>query len=148
MKADLSVGGDAPVDLIHVVVDGFVHGLDPVFHKHLPVELPGLVDTGQPLDFFNEAHGLFLRDELGGLYAVHQQLQLRQFKIPSGHIAAAVSSPSRLHQVQSIGAQGLQVVVDAFALGGDAPFPQFLNELCHSDRVVFIGITQKIVHNI
>ena len=83
MKPDFSVGGDTPVNLIHVVVDGLVHGLNPVFHKYLAVELLGLMDTGQPLDLLDEAHGLFLGDKFGGLHAVHQQLQLRQFKIPA-----------------------------------------------------------------
>ena len=45
-KPDLPVVGDAVVNLIHIVVDGLVHGLDAVFHKDLPVKKLGAVYAG------------------------------------------------------------------------------------------------------
>ena len=45
-KPDLPVFGDAVVNLIHIVVDGLVHGLDAVFHKDLPVQKLGAVYAG------------------------------------------------------------------------------------------------------
>ena len=119
MKADLAVLGDAAVDLVHVIVDGLVHGLDAVGHKDLAAELPGLIDAGEALDLFDEGDRLFVGDEFGCLHAVHQQLQLGQLKLPVADVIAAPPILFGLDDVQPEPAQGLDVVIDAFALGPD-----------------------------
>ena len=73
---------DGAVELVDVVVDTLVHGLDPPGDEYLPLQLPGVVDADQRLQLFDETAGLALRDEPGGLHRIHQQLQLRQFKLP------------------------------------------------------------------
>ena len=119
-KPDLPVFGDAVVNLIHIVVDGLVHGLDAVFHKDLPVQKLGAVYAGQCLDLLDEGRGLFVGDEFGGLHAVHQQLQLRQLKGAACHIIAEHAAPLAFLNIHAEGAQRLDVIVNAFALCGDA----------------------------
>ena len=119
-KPDLPVIGDAVVNLIHIVVDGLVHGLDAVFHKDLPVQKLGAVYAGQCLDLLDEGRGLFVGDEFGGLHAVHQQLQLRQLKGAACHIIAEHAAPLAFLNIHAEGAQRLDVIVNAFALCGDA----------------------------
>ena len=70
------------MELINVIVDALVHGLDPPGDQHLSLKLPGVVDADQRLQLFDEPAGLALRDEPGGLHRIHQQLQLRQLKLP------------------------------------------------------------------
>ena len=119
-KPDLPVAGDAVVDLIHVVVDGLIHGLDAVFYKDLPVKKLGAVYAGQRLNLLDEGRGLFVGDEFGGLHAVHQQLQLRQLKGAACHIIAEHAAPLAFLNIHAEGAQRLDVIVNAFALCGDA----------------------------
>ena len=119
-KPDLPVIGDAVVNLIHIVVDGLVHGLDAVFHKDLPVKKLGAVYASQCLDLLDEGRGLFVGDEFGGLHAVHQQLQLRQLKGAACHIIAEHAASLTFLNIHAEGAQRLDVIVDAFALCGDA----------------------------
>ena len=100
--------------------------------------------AGKPLQLFNEREGLFLRDELGGLHDVHQQLQLRQLKIAAADI---VFSPV-LHDIQPEVAQGFKVVIQALAFGGNAVLPQRDNQLRHGDRMRLVGPFQKKPHQI
>ena len=82
LETDLLPLSDGAVELVDVVVDALVHGLDPPGDEYLPLQLPGVVDADQRLQLFDETAGLALRDEPGGLHRIHQQLQLRQLKLP------------------------------------------------------------------
>ena len=62
----------------------------------------------------------FMGDEFGGLHAVYQQLQLRQLKGAASHIIAEEAASLAFHNIHTEGAQRLDVIVNAFALCGDA----------------------------
>ena len=81
-ELDLLVLGDGLMDGVHVVVDGLVHALDPVLHEQLPLHEGRLVDAHEARQLFDELHGLALRDELAGLDAVDEELDLRQLEVP------------------------------------------------------------------
>ena len=59
----------------------------------------------------------------GGLHAVHQQLQLRQLKGAACYIIAEHAAPLAFLNIHAEGAQRLDVIVNAFALCGDAVAP-------------------------
>ena len=147
-KADLPVLGDAAVDLVHIIIDGLVHGLDAVGHKDLAAELPGLIDAGQALDLFDEGDRLLVGDELGGLDAVHQQLQLGQLKVPVPHIVAIDTAALHLDHVQAEQPQGLDIVIDALALCRNIFFRQTVDDLIHRHRMLLIRTAQQKVHHI
>ena len=104
------------MDLIHIVVYGFVHLLDPVRHQDLALELPGLVDAAQGFDLPDQGGGLFPGDEPGGLDAVRQELQLRQLEGPLPDKIGGVPPSLGADHVHPVLAQGLQVVVNALPL--------------------------------
>ena len=81
-EGDHPVGGDGPVETVHVVENALVHGFHPAVHIDLPLELPGLMDAGQPLQLADEHVAFPLGEEPAGLHRVHQQLQLRQLEVP------------------------------------------------------------------
>ena len=82
--------------------------------------------------------GLLFRDELGRLDAVHQQLQLWELKLPlADEIPGGGPYPHGLH-VQSEQPQGLHVVIDALALGGDVLPGQIVYHLGHRHRVLLV----------
>ena len=142
LEGDGLLRGDGGVQLVHIVVDALVHHLDAARDKHLPLKLARLVGAGQPLQLSYEGVALLLGDEAGGLHRVHEQLDLRQLKLPFSHKPAGDLPLSGL-DVQSKQAQGLQVVVDAFALGLDVLPGQPLNNLRDGKGVVFVGLPQE-----
>ena len=144
-ETDLPVCADGPVYIIHIIIDGFIHGFDAVFHPDLPPELAGLPDAGEFADLIDQFQGFFPGDKPGGLDAVHQQLQLRKLERPAGHIPARLGSAAGLFQIQAELPEGLQVVVDAFALGGDPLLPEILDELGGGDGVFLVGIFLQIL---
>lgn len=73
---------DGAADIIHIAVDGHVHGLDAAAHDDLMMKLLRLIFAGEALELSNQLKGFFLRDEFGGLHAVHQQLQFGKLKVP------------------------------------------------------------------
>ena len=131
------------MELVHVVVDGLIHGLHPAGDVDLAAEAPGLVDTGQPFELADEGKGLFRRDELGGLHAVHQQLQLRQLKAPGGHEVAAAAALAAADDIHSGLPQGLDVRVDALALGLDAPLGQHPDDPGSREGMLLVGVLQQ-----
>ena len=88
------------------------------------------------------APALIWRDELTGLHCVHQQLELGQLEGPAGQIITAAPAPV-LYNVVAQRPQGGNVVVNAFALGGDALGGQQLQNAGHIDQMFLIGIAGK-----
>ena len=143
MEADLPVGGDGPVQLVHVVVDGLVHGLHPACDIDLSAEAPGLVAAGQALQLADESPGLSRRDELGGLDAVHQQLELRQLKASGRHEIAAAPALAAADDVHPRLPQGLDIRVNALALCLDALPGQQLHHPPGGERMLLVGLPQQ-----
>ena len=80
LKLDPGVTANGSMNLVHIIIDAFIHSLDPPGNQHLTVQLSGLVSADQALQFFDQGAALVLGDEFGGLHRVHQQLQLRQLE--------------------------------------------------------------------
>ena len=59
-EGDLPPGGEGRMELVDGIVDALVHGLGPARHIDLPLELAGLVDTGEPLQLADEGPGSYL----------------------------------------------------------------------------------------
>ena len=53
-KFDLFVLIDGGMNIIHIVVDAFIHGLNPPLDIDLPLELFRLMLTGKAFDLFNQ----------------------------------------------------------------------------------------------
>ena len=100
------------------------------------------MDAGQPFQLADQGVALLLGDEPGGLDGVHEQLQLGELKVPLPHEPAGGPALLAL-DIQPELAQGLQVVVNAFALGFDVVFGQLLDELGHGDGVVLVGLAKE-----
>ena len=134
--------GNGGMELVHVVVDALVHNFNAPVNVYLPLKLACLVDAGQPLQLADQGVALLLGEEAGGLDRVHKQLHLGQFKIPLPHKPAGGLALPGL-DIQAEQAEGLQVVVDAFALRFDVLAGQLLNDLGDGERVFFIGFPQE-----
>ena len=101
LEGDLLLLGNGIMDLIDRIVNGFIHGFDPVRHINLPGKLTCLMNAGQSFDFPNQRFCFFLRDESGGLNCINQQLQLSQFESPAGYIVFCPVSFCSFFNIQS-----------------------------------------------
>ena len=86
------------------------------------------------------------RHNLAGLYGIHQQLQLRKLKGAAGQPVAAAAPAPQLDVIPQT-AQGVDIAVDAFALGKNVLLFQQLYQLRYIEQVFFVGLlfqnTQK-----
>lgn len=82
------------------------------------------------------------RDDTAGLYRIHQQLQLRKLECTAGHPVPAAAPPLQLDVVAQT-AQGVNVAVNALALGQNALIFQQLHQLGHVQAVVLVGALLK-----
>ena len=89
------------MNLIDIIVDGLIHRFDPVLHEYLSVEQLCAVDTGQLLDFLDQGQRLLMGNKFRGLDAIHEELELRQFKVPTCYIVAVIVPLRYLDDVQS-----------------------------------------------
>ena len=138
-EGDDPSGGDGGVDLVHIIKYAFIHGLDPPVHVHLPLELAGLMDAGEPLQLADEAVALPGGEEAAGLHRIHQQLQLRQLEVPLAQKPPRAPALPALDVVAHL-TQFLHVGVDALALGGDVPAGQLVDHVLHGDGVLLVGL--------
>ena len=106
------------------------------------------MDAGQCLDFLDQRGRFLMGDEFGGLDAVYQQLQLRKLKIPVGDIVPAGAAGPGLYNIQTEILESFDVTVNAFELCGDALGSQIADDLIDCNGVIFVGVLQKIVHDI
>ena len=146
-KADLPVRRDGRGDLVDVVVDALVHALDAVADVDLPLQGSRVVHAGQALDLADEREGLALGDELGGLHAVDEQLELGQLEVPRADVIAH-GLAARLHDIQPELPQRLEIGVKALALGEDASLGEHLHHLRDADGVRLVGVLREILHQI
>lgn len=145
VEPDALIAVDGGVQLVHQIIYGFVHRLDAVFDDDLPPQLLGLMHAGQPFKLCDQLQRLFARNEPRGLHAVGQQPQLRQLEHPLADVPAGDVPVADTDQIQSEGLQGLQIAVNALALGADALRGEILQKLRCGDRVCFVGIALEIL---
>ena len=77
---------------IYIIVDTFVHGLDPAMNKNLSLDLIGLVLADEAFDLLDEFTGLPLRNKLRALDCIDQELHLCQFELSDAHMVIGLSS--------------------------------------------------------
>ena len=118
-------------------------GADPVHDIDLTAQLAGIGAAGELLQLADELHALFLRQEGSCLDGVHQQLHLRQLEGSLPQVIAELPPLDGLH-VHAEGLQQPQVVIDAFALGGDPVGGQIGQKLRHPRRVLLIRLLLQV----
>ena len=135
-------GGNGGVELIYIIKNALIHGFHPPVYIHLPLELLGLIDGRQSLQLADEAVALPQGKKPAGLHRIHQQLQLRQLKLPLADEPASVF-PLPALDVHPQLPQFLHVVVNALTLGGDIPPGQFVLHLLNRYWMVIIRPSQQ-----
>ena len=74
LEADAAFGADGFVEFVHVVVDALVHRFDAAGDDDLALQILGLVAADQRGQLPDQLGGLPVRDELGGLDGVDEEL--------------------------------------------------------------------------
>ena len=126
---------------IHAVKDLFLLAFHPAGNQHLAVQLLLTVAGGEAAQFFDEDAAFAGGDELAGIDGVHQQLEFRQLKGGVLHIIPAAPA-ALLHNLKGgIGhlVDGLDVVINALALGVNAALLEQFHHAGHTQRVGFVG---------
>ena len=136
------------MDRIHIIVDGLIHGLDPILHIDLALKELCLMDAGQLLDLPDQRHCLLMCDEFRRLHAIHKQFQLRKLEIPLRNIVALEPAGIHMDDIQAIKAQSLNVIVNTLALGTDALGAEILHDLLDGDRMLLIRVLKQVIHDI
>ena len=89
------------MNLIDIIVDGLIHRLDPVLHEYLPVEQLCAMNAGQLFNLFDQGQRFLMGNKFRGLDAIHEELELRQFKVTACYIVAVIVPLRYLDDVQS-----------------------------------------------
>ena len=147
VEADLPVAGNGIGDLVHIIIHALVHALDAAAHIDLPLQELRVVNARKAFDLLDERQRLFVRDEFRRLHAVDQQLELRHFKRACADVIPG-RARLRLHDVQPEGAQGLEVIINALALGRDVVSSKLRDHLRYGHRVAFIRLLQQDLHQV
>ena len=74
LKLDPCIAVDGIMDLINIIIDAFIHRLDPAGDQNLTVKLPGFISADQMFQFFNQRLGLTFGDKSCGLDRIYQKL--------------------------------------------------------------------------
>ena len=73
LKLNPGVAANGSMDLVHIIIDAFIHSLDPSGDQHLAVQLSGFVSADQALQFFDQGLGFPFSNEFGRLDGIHEQ---------------------------------------------------------------------------
>ena len=105
------------------------------------------MDAHEPGQLPDELHGLALRDELAGLDAVDEELDLRQLEVPLAHVVPRGPAPAAV-DVQTEVPQGLDVAVDALALGPDPGLVELADDVLRGQGMVLVALLQEHAHDV
>ena len=136
------------MNLIDIIVDGLIHRFDPVLHEYLPVEQLCAVDTGQLFDFLDQGQRLLMGNKFRGLDAIHEELEFRQFKVPTCYIVAAIVPLRYLNDVQAKIPQSFNITIDRLSLRSNIMRLQVGNDLAGGYGMVFIRVFQQVLHDV
>ena len=147
-ESDLPVSGDGFLNVVHIIVDTFVHALDPAGNGDVTAHEPGIVDGALITELFDELVGFFLRQVTAGLHCINEQLQLRQVEISGGQVVAAVFAGDG-DDIQTVILQCGNVGVDGFSVTADAVMMlQHLDQFRGSHGIVLVGVFLQIVTDV
>ena len=130
---------DGAVQRIDAVKQGVAVAFGAAIHVHLTLQLGALVVGAEGFQFMDEFTAGACRHNLAGLYGIHQQLQLRKLKGAAGQPVAAAAPAPQLDVIPQT-AQGVDIAVDAFALGKNVLLFQQLYQLRYIEQVFFVGL--------
>ena len=136
------------MNLIDIIVDGLIHRFDPVLHEYLSVEQLCAMDTGQLLDFLDQGQRLLMGNKFRGLDAIHEELEFRQFKVPTCYIVAVIVSLRYLNDVQAKIPQSFNITIDRLSLRSNIMRLQVGNDLAGGYGMVFIRVFQQVLHDV
>ena len=136
------------MNLIDIIVDGLIHRLDPILHEYLPVEQLCAVDTGQLLDFLDQGQRFLMGNKFRGLDAIHEELELRQFKVTACHVVAVIVPLAYLNNVQAKIPQSIDITIDRLSLRGNIMKLQVGNDLAGGYGMVFVRVFQQVLHDV
>ena len=143
-EPDFAVGGDCLMDAVGILHDAIVHAADAVGNVCLPFQTVFRVVIGKGFEFAGDLAGFLLRDELGGLDAVHQQAQLVGLKLGLADVVAPLLGVVLYWNAEIVLKQE-NVVVDGLYRGFDALGGKELRDLAGVLGVVLVGALVEIV---
>ena len=147
-EPDLAVRPDGLVQLVYIIVDAFVHGLDAPGNNDLPLEFPGLILAHHAFQFFYQRVGFFVRDELGRLHGVHQQFQLGQFKPAVAHMVIKIPPGLLADNIKTEITQQLEILIQRLPLRAYPVGVQFFRNLGKGKGVLVIRIFGKYFYEV
>ena len=136
------------MNLIDIIVDGLIHRLDPILHEYLPVEQLCAVDTDQLLDFLDQGQRFLMGNKFRGLDAIHEELELRQFKVTACHVVAVIVPLRYLNDVQAKIPQSIDITIDRLSLRGNIMKLQVGNDLAGGHGMLFVRVFQQVLHDV
>ena len=114
-----------------------------VTKEHFFLQFFRLVDTAKLADGLYKLLGLGRGYKFGCMYALSQQSQIFKFKLAGQQFIFSAPYSVYVHLIHIT--QGGNIPVDGTALHFNPTiFPQIVHNVPGSDRVVFIGIFQKV----
>ena len=122
-------------------------GTDPVHDVDLTAQLAGIGAAGELLQLGDKLHALALCEKGRRLYHINEQLQLRQLELPFAKKIAVGLAPDSLH-IHAVQLQQLQVVIDAFALGGNTLAFQISDHILNGPGVALVCFLPQIPRQI
>lgn len=106
------------------------------------------MDTGQLLDFLDQGQRLLMGNKFRGLDAIHEELEFRQFKVPTCYIVAVIVPLRHLNDVQAKISQSFNITIDRLALRSNIMRLQLGNDLAGGYGMVFVRVFQQVLHDV
>jgi hypothetical protein len=132
------------MNLIHIVIDRFVHALDSIRDIDLAIEQLRLIDAGHFLNLFYQRSSFLISYKFRGLDTGYEELQLRHLKKPAADILIA----GLLDNIHAICPKHFDVGIDAFSFSRDIVLVKVGNDLLHCHGMLLISIFQQIIPQI
>ena len=101
--------------------------------------------TGQLLDFLDQGQRLLMGNKFRGLDAIHEELELRQFKVPTCYIVAVIVPLRYLNDVQAKIPQSVDITIDRLSLRGNIMKLQVGNDLAGGHGMLFVRVFQQVL---
>ena len=145
LEVDLSILCNCSMNGIYIIVNRFVHGLNPSRNENLTLQCRCFIFARQFFQLCDQLIGLSGSDELGRLNHIHQKLQFRDLKRTLHHMITISASARLSCHFDSKDLQIAQIIVETLSLCRNLITRQFFLDLCHGQKMIFIRLFQ---HNL
>ena len=136
------------MNLIHAVIDAFVHRLHASIYIDLTCQLLRLVFACIALELRDQLVGFLLCDESGGLHRIYEKLQLDKLELPACNLIMVGLAILHAYDIQTKRTQILDVTVQALPLCCDIVCFQFLNDFIQCQVMIFVCLFEQNLHQI